>query len=399
MNNPIHWTEQRRRLSDLTPWPRNPRQIKTPQAKRLLESVEEFGQVETLAVGPDGEVYNGHQRLNVLMQKYGPDYEVDVRVSSRPLDEKEREKLTVYLHRGATGEWNFDLLANEFDAGELIEWGFDAAELGIDLTGGDDNDAAPQIDRAEELREQWGVEPGQLWRLPSRSPGQEHRLICGDCTDAAVVERVMGGERAGAVVTDPPYGINQAGITNDNPEGLRSLFDGCLVAAPIKDAVVIAFQSPRLEWVWLDALRGAGHKPERLLWLYRTGQSSYPWRGWYMRSDVIRVSSVGKPIWADYPEAATDCYTVNINDTESIKATAVGGNSLHTTVKPVDIVANLIEHTTGIVYDPFLGSGTTIIAAENLSRQCRAVEIAPGYVAVALQRYCDAFGIEPELVG
>lgn len=131
MTDPITWTESRRRLGDLSPWPRNPRQIKLPQAKRLLESVQEFGQVETLAVSPDGDIYNGHQRLNVLMQQYGPDYEVDVRVSSRPLSEKEREKLTVYLHKGAAGEWNFDLLANEFDVDELIEWGFEAGELGI----------------------------------------------------------------------------------------------------------------------------------------------------------------------------------------------------------------------------------------------------------------------------
>ena len=131
MASDIQWTQSRKRLADLTPWPRNPRQIKTPQAKRLLESVQEFGQVETLAVGPDGEVYNGHQRLNVLMQQYGPEYEVDVRVSSRPLSEKEREKLTVYLHRGATGEWDFDLLANGFDVGELIEWGFEPGELGF----------------------------------------------------------------------------------------------------------------------------------------------------------------------------------------------------------------------------------------------------------------------------
>ena len=136
MSDAITWTEQRRRLGDLTPWPRNPRQIKSPQAKRLLASVQEFGQVETLAIGPDGDIYNGHQRLAVLMEQYGADYEVDVRVSSRPLTEKEREKLTVYLHKGAAGEWDFDTLANEFEVSDLIEWGFEAGELGL---GGDDD--------------------------------------------------------------------------------------------------------------------------------------------------------------------------------------------------------------------------------------------------------------------
>ena len=87
---PLKWTNERRKLGDLVPWPRNPRQIKEAEAGRLLDSFNEFGQVETIAIGPDNEVYNGHQRLNVLMEQHGPDYEVDVRVSNRPLTEKER---------------------------------------------------------------------------------------------------------------------------------------------------------------------------------------------------------------------------------------------------------------------------------------------------------------------
>jgi len=126
----LSWTNERRQLSQLKPWPRNPRQIKADQAKRLRESFDEFDQVETLAIGPDGDIYNGHQRLNVLMQEYGGDYAVDVRVASRPLTEKEREKLTVYLHKGAAGEWDFDVLANEFELNELVEWGFKPYELG-----------------------------------------------------------------------------------------------------------------------------------------------------------------------------------------------------------------------------------------------------------------------------
>ena len=127
----LSWTNERRQLSQLKPWPRNPRQIKADQAKRLRESFDEFDQVETLAIGPDGDIYNGHQRLNVLMQEYGGDYAVDVRVASRPLTEKEREKLTVYLHKGAAGEWDFDVLANEFELDELVAWGFSEYDLQV----------------------------------------------------------------------------------------------------------------------------------------------------------------------------------------------------------------------------------------------------------------------------
>lgn len=133
----ITWTNETRKLRDLKPWPRNPRQINKDQARRLSESFDEFGQVETIAVGPDNEVYNGHQRLSVLLSKHGKDYEVEVRVSSRALTEKEREKLTVFLHKGAAGEWNFDVLANEFEVDDLVNWGFSPEELGIETSSFD----------------------------------------------------------------------------------------------------------------------------------------------------------------------------------------------------------------------------------------------------------------------
>lgn len=131
MADKITWNNERRKLKELRPWERNPLQIKGDQARRLAESFEHFGQVETIAIGPENEVYNGHQRLNVLRQKYGDDYEVEVRVASRALSEKEREKLTVFLHKGAAGEWDFDILANEFDLPDLLTWGFTEWDLGV----------------------------------------------------------------------------------------------------------------------------------------------------------------------------------------------------------------------------------------------------------------------------
>ena len=125
----LTWTNETRKLSELVPWPRNPRQIREDQARRLGESLDEFGQVDIIAIGPENEVYNGHQRLNVWAAEHGPDFTVDVRVASRSLSEKEREKLTVFLHRGAAGEWDFDTLANEFDVPDLLEWGFTEHDL------------------------------------------------------------------------------------------------------------------------------------------------------------------------------------------------------------------------------------------------------------------------------
>lgn len=137
MSDRITWTNGRRRLSELQPWSRNPRQIKRDQAERLVDSFSTFGQVKTIAIGPNGEIYDGHQRLDVLMDRHGADYEVDVRIASRPLSEREREKLTVYLHKGATGEWDFGMLANEFEFDGLVEWGFSERELEINFPNPD----------------------------------------------------------------------------------------------------------------------------------------------------------------------------------------------------------------------------------------------------------------------
>lgn len=135
----IDWTNERRKLHELIPWERNPRTIRNAQAERLADSVETFGQVETLAIGPNGEVYNGHQRLSVLAGQYDMDYEVDVRVASRPLTERERQQLTVYLHEGATGQWDWDALANSFNFDDLVTWGFDEDNLlGFGAATGDD---------------------------------------------------------------------------------------------------------------------------------------------------------------------------------------------------------------------------------------------------------------------
>lgn len=129
----ITWTNERRKLRDLVPWEHNPRFIKDKQAERLLDSFSKFGQVLPICIDRDGNIYDGHQRRSVIgaANDFGMDYEVDVRVASRPLTERERQQLTVYLHRGATGEFDFSELANWGMEDELIAWGFEPFELGM----------------------------------------------------------------------------------------------------------------------------------------------------------------------------------------------------------------------------------------------------------------------------
>jgi len=146
---PLTWTNCKVKLGDLKPWDDNPRESTQEDADHILASFEEFNQVEVFAIGPGNEVYDGHQRLGVLLKKFGPKHEVDARRASRELTAKERKKLVVLLHEGATGRWNVKKLGS-WDAGELKDWGLSAETLGsLSLVGGGDEEGA---EKTEELR-------------------------------------------------------------------------------------------------------------------------------------------------------------------------------------------------------------------------------------------------------
>ena len=382
MADKITWSNEKRKLSELVPWERNPRQITDKQAKRLEESFEQFGQVEIIAIGPENQIYNGHQRLKVLSQKYGSNYEVDVRVASRALTEKEREKLTIFLHKGAAGDWDFDVLANEFELDDLLNWGFEPKELDLDLWAGDPpEDVEPQIDKAEELREKWGVELGQLWKLG------EHRIICGDCTDKAVVDRVMQGEKADMVFTDPPYGMN---LDTDYSPIMNRGNKYSEVIGDDKDFdfnAVNYFDCAEQFWWGAD-------------WYRKTIPDGGSWFVWDKQiSDHDGLSHTGSLFELVWSKTSHKREIIKVPyfrfygmDTK---------NRLHPTQKPEKLCVWFIEKFSkdgNTVVDLFIGSGTTLIACERLGRKCRAVEISPAYVAVAIQRWVDVTGGEPVLL-
>ncbi len=409
----IIWTNERRKLKDLKPWERNPRQITKDQAKRLVESFDEFGQVETIAIGPNNEVYNGHQRLNVLKDKYGEDYEVEVRVSSRELTEKQREKLTVYLHKGAAGVWDFDTLANEFELDDLLDWGFDKGELDLDLWAEDaPEDVEPQIDKAEELRERWGVETGQLWQLG------EHRLICGDCTDRAVVERVMGGEIAAITFTSPPYNAGVSAQLSGNTS-----IDGNLYKDEYNDnqtqsdylSLLANFTDVALstsQYVFVNIQFLAGNKTafvdylakfrdnlaDIAIWDKTNAAPAAAQRVMDSRFEFVLIYShkANRAIGTrEFRGMVHNVYTGNPQRNNKYA-------SSHAATFPVDFPEHFIKTFTNedeLVFEPFTGTGTTLIACERLGRKCRAVEISPAYVAVAIQRWVDVTGKEPVLLG
>jgi len=369
------------------------------QQDALAGAIAEVGYIRSVTVNKrTGHVIDGHLRVALAMRQGVK----SIPVEYVDLTEAEEAEALATLDplaamAAADKEKLDDLLQSVKSADAAVQAMLAemAEKAGLYLDKDKPDDPGAQIDKAEELRQKWQTETGQLWELG------EHRLICGDCTDRAAVERVMAGEKAEAVVTDPPHGQNRDGITNDDPNGLRELYDASLIAMPLKDAVVIAFQSPRLFPEWLDATRKAGHRFERALWFYDETDVTFPWRGWLMTSQIAIVSSMGKPKWADRAYHH-DCYVVKTAGKQGFlrggHEGSLGAPAEHPTMKPLDVVEDLVAHTMGIVYEPFLGSGTTLIACERLGRRGRGIEIEAKYVAVALERWSQMTGKEPRLI-
>jgi hypothetical protein len=302
-----------------------------------------------------------------MLDKIGADAEIDPEALLALLDSLPQE-----ARQTAGAAWSDDELA------QLLA---DAQTLPEPGAGGDEFDPTPEDGPTR-------AQLGDLWII-----GGVHRLLVGECTDPANVARLMDGERAAAIITDPPYGQNQEGVTNDDPEGLRALFDGYLAASPAENTVTIAFQSTRLFPTWLDAVRAAGHRFERALTYYDTGGwSTFPWRGWMPHSQIMLISSVGSPVWPKEPIHVRDVYSINNQLHGDDRLVAA-----HPTMKHLETVQSLIEHATdeGVVYDGFLGSGTTMIAAHRTGRRCYGMEIAPRYADVIIRR-AEAEGLTVE---
>ena len=128
----ITWTNETRRLDELVPWEHNPKRMTKKAGEGLRISLDKFGLAIPLVISPNNDLYDGHQRqpLLAMMKEYGPDAVVDVRVSSRVFTDDERREFVIRLRQNQAG-WDFDMLPNLYDKEELLEWGFDEAEIGM----------------------------------------------------------------------------------------------------------------------------------------------------------------------------------------------------------------------------------------------------------------------------
>lgn len=305
----------------------------------------------------------------------------------------------------------------EEEIDRLVEGLGDAILAGTDPEASDAPEA--KTDRADELQSVWRVEPGQLWVIPSlKTPGKAHRLLCGDSTNPADVSRVMAGEKAALLVTSPPY--NQS-IDKFKPSGMHR--EGDWVAKV--ERLAYADSMPESEYqeqqrnalaVWYEAIKDGGSMFYNHKNRYRDKQVVSPLQ-WLpgpfrFRQEIIwsRPGSVTQNARMFLPSderiywlyKGDDFYFDDATDIKSystVWSVPLETNKDHAVAFPVELPRRCITACSrpgDIVVEPHCGSGTTIAAAEQTGRLCRGIEIAPKYVAVALQRLAD-MGLEPKL--
>jgi DNA modification methylase len=410
---------RRVRAGDLTPNPKNWRTHPKAQADALRGILAEVGYADALLARelPDGSLMlvDGHLRAETT-----PEQEVPVLVLD--IDEAEADKLLLSLDPlAALAETNavaLDQLLREVDTGsEGLQQMYadlaEAAELYQDDAKEivEDEIPEPPVDPI--------TKPGDLWILG------EHRLLCGDSTKAEDVERLMAGAKADAVITDPPYGVGYVGktkdalpVTNDGRDGLPKLLAKSLSCAneisfPGCSWYVCAPPGPQF-FDFAAVLKSLGIWRQTLAWVKQTlvlGHSDYHYQhecifyGWtsggkrHWGSDRCQVSVWEEAKGIDLPAMKkADLVSLirqMISERDQQNSTVLRedrptASRDHPTMKPVRLFARMMQNSTmktATAFDPFLGSGTTLIAAEQLGRKCYGMEISPAYCDVIVKRW------------
>ena len=397
---------------------------KHPQRQRdaVNASLRELGWIGVVVENvTTGHLLDGHERVwQALAQNEDVPY-VQVQLT----EAEERLALAVFdpiTNMAETDAAILDDLLREVNTGEaalqalLGELAEGAGLYGDKPTG----DTEPQTDRAEELRQQWGVESGQMWQLG------DHRLICGDCTDAATVARVMDNGLADCVFTSPPYavGVDYGETYQDTIDNLRGMLPKlsrlwldvvasggfavvnfgdvaggrniAKVDEPCEYPMAVEYWPVFRADGWLLWSRRVWCKPTarvNALWCIQSNRAATDWEHiwtWRKHGDPIikRVDGDFSSVngWID----TSRLHGVDVGKDEHGAGMATGIAEWMVTVH---------SRAGALVHEPFCGTGTTLIACENLKRKCMAIEISPSFTAIALQRWADHTGKTPVLLG
>jgi DNA modification methylase len=382
----------------LIPYIRNARTHSDAQVAQVAGSIAEFGFVNPILVGPDGVIVAGHARLAAArMLKLT---EVPVIVLAH-LSETQRRALVLADNKLAENAgWDEEMLRVELetlqaDGFSLELVGFSDEELEALLrdpeqvaAGLTDEDAAPDVPETAV------TVLGDIWLLGP------HRLLCGDATQMADVEKVMAGGLADMVFCDPPYGVNYGATMKDKLRGKSHrkivndnlgdafgpfLYDACVnLLSVAKGAIYICMSSSELHTLEKAFREAGGHWSTFVIWAKNTFTMG--------RSDYQRQY---EPILYGWKEGTDHfwCGARDQGDVWFVKKPV--SNDLHPTMKPVELVERALRNsskTRDTVLDPFGGSGTTMIACERTGRQARLIELEPRYCDVVIRRWQEHTG-------
>ncbi len=396
-------------LADLVPYARNPRK-NDPAVQRVAASLKEYGLVKnSIVVDEDMVLLAGHTTLKAMQAlKWATAPEV---TQVFGLTEAQKKAYRIADNKlGELAAWDDELLALELDDLKVLD--FD-----LDLTGFDDKELGKILDAGKEASEddyeppveiETSIQRGDLFRLG------RHRLLCGDSTSAEDVGRLMEGKKADLLLTDPPYGVSYA----SKNEFLNALDEGNRVQTAIendhkKPEEMSAFWVATFTTVREHMRPGASYYvtgPQGgdllLLLLLALKEGGFPLRHmliWAKNNHVLGRSDYHykhEPIIYGWVEGAHTFYGGH-SETSLWTIDKPHKSDLHPTMKPVALFAKAVENSTKsgeTVLDPFLGSGTTLVACEQLSRTCYGMEISPQYCQVIIDRWENLTGQKAEKV-
>jgi DNA modification methylase len=386
-------------LEDIRPYERNPRDIPTQAIAKVANSIQTYGWRQPIVVDGERVIIIGHTRL-LAAQKLGLQ-QAPVHIAENLTPEQVRMLRLADNRTHQETFWNEELLGMELLDLEglgvdLDLTGFDMDEIDR-LLGRDERVGLTDADAAPPMPESAISAPGDLWILG------EHRVLCGDATDFGSLERVLRGERADMVFTDPPYNVDyrqpaidpaRAGrrIANDD---LGAGFDQFLsevcrhLLTATEGAIYICMSSSEIDALKRAFIQAGGHWSTFLIWAKNAFTLG--------RADYQRQY---EPILYGWREGAQRhwCGARDQGDVWFVDKPA--RNDLHPTMKPVELIARAISNSSkkgASVLDPFGGSGSTMIACEKLNRRARLIELDPGYVDVAIMRWQDYAGAQATL--
>ena len=427
-------------VEQLKPAGYNPRKKLKPGDKefeKLKKSIEEFGYVEPIILNKrTNTVVGGHQRLEVM--KHLGYTEVDCVIVD--LDEQKEKALNIALNK-ISGEWDNDLLTDllkELDQGGIVSLtGFETEELDELFAGTEYNVSEDNFDVGEALEEidnKPFTQSGDIWHI------KQHKLLCGDSTKLEDIERLfVENEQASLIVTDPPYNIDYGNseqdrarargvimenrsILNDNMDDesfYKFLFKFYETAYAITKGggAIYVFHSTKESVNFIEAMKDAGFKvSQTLVWAkdhFTLGRNDYQWQhepilyGWKVvdgkphyfihdrtLSTVIEttkdISKLKKEELVDLLNKILENYPSDI-----IKDAKPLRNAEHPTMKPITLCGKLIRNSIRereIVFDAFAGSGSTLMACEQLNRKSYNSELSENYCDVIVKRFVKAFG-------